>query len=95
VGPLGFSLHWELELLVGAGLTPYDALVAATRDPAEFLGREDAGTIAVGKRADLVVLDGNPLDDIRNTRHIRGVVAGGRWFDRTVLDAMLERSVPQ
>jgi hypothetical protein len=75
----GFALHQELELLVQAGLTPMEALQAATREPARFLGLEaERGTIEVGKAADLVLLEADPLADIRNTRRIGAVVLGGR-----------------
>jgi amidohydrolase family protein len=78
----GFSLHDELELLVQAGLTPLEALRTATYNPAEFLGAVDSlGTIARGKLADLVLLEANPLTDIRNTRRISVVIANGRVFD--------------
>jgi len=83
----GASLHDELALFVEAGLTPMEALQAATRNPARFL-HVDAGTIEVGKHADLVLLDANPLDDIRNTRRIRAVVLDGTLFDRSRLDAL-------
>ncbi|HEU5039709.1 MAG TPA: amidohydrolase family protein [Gemmatimonadales bacterium] len=77
----GWTLHRELEALVAAGLTPYQALEAATRNPAEFLGASrEWGTIERGKRADLVLLSGNPLEDIRNTTRIEGVAVGGRWL---------------
>jgi imidazolonepropionase-like amidohydrolase len=86
----GFGLHEELELLVRAGLTPLDALRTATLNPATFLNRErDLGTIARGKLADLVVLEANPLDDIRATRTIAAVIAAGRLHDRASLDALL------
>ena len=86
----GWALHRELESLVSAGLAPYDALVAATRNPAEFLGASaEWGTIEPGKRGDLVLLSANPLDDIRHTAEIEGVVVGGRWLDRERLDAMI------
>ena len=86
----GYSLHTELELLVRAGLSPRAALQTATLNPARFLaGTDSMGTIAKGKLADLVLLDGNPLDDIRNTRRIRAVVANGRYLDRAVLDSIL------
>jgi imidazolonepropionase-like amidohydrolase len=86
----GYSVHQELELLVGAGLTPADALVAATLRAAEMLGKEDDfGTIEAGKRADLVLLDANPLDDIRNTRMIGAVVANGMYLDRAALEALV------
>jgi imidazolonepropionase-like amidohydrolase len=88
----GFGLHRELRALVGAGLTPYQALMAATRNPAEFFGAsEQWGTIEVGKRADLVLVSANPLDEITNTERIRGVAIGGRWLDRTSLDQMIAR----
>jgi Amidohydrolase family/Tetratricopeptide repeat len=86
----GFSLHDELGLLVQSGLTPMQALQAATVNPARFMGREtDLGTIEVGKLADLVLLDANPLDDIANTRKINAVVYGGRLFPKASLDEML------
>ena len=78
----GFSLHQELELLVKSGLSPAEALRAATYNPAEYLGALDSlGTVASGKLADLVLLDANPLTDIRNTRRISTVIANGRVFD--------------
>jgi imidazolonepropionase-like amidohydrolase len=74
----GFSLHRELELLARAGLTPMEVLMAATRRPAERLGRRDVfGTIAAGRAADLVLLAANPLDDIRNVSRIERVIARG------------------
>jgi len=87
----GFALHEELAMLVDAGLTPADVLLAVTRKPAEFLGTaKDSGTIAPGKYADMVLLDANPLDDIRNTQRIRAVVVRGKLLDRTALDKMLQ-----
>jgi imidazolonepropionase-like amidohydrolase len=86
----GFSLHDELALLVDAGLSPREALRAATINPARFLGREkDLGNVQVGKLADLVLLDANPWDDIKNTAKIRAVVANGRLLDRAALDKLL------
>jgi imidazolonepropionase-like amidohydrolase len=84
----GFSLHEELALLVEAGFSPNEAIQAATRVPAEFLRLSDAGTIQQGKRADLVLLSANPLDDIRNTTKIDAVVLRGQFLDRAHLDAM-------
>jgi cytosine/adenosine deaminase-related metal-dependent hydrolase len=75
----GESLHLELELLVRAGLTPWQALQAATSNPASFLGRPQEGRIRPGAVASLVLLDRNPLLDIRNSRSIRGVMIRGRW----------------
>lgn len=77
----GYSLHDELERLVESGLSPLEALRSATFAPARFLGMDDiAGSIAVGKRADLVLLDGDPARDVRNARRIRAVVVDGRLF---------------
>jgi len=86
----GFGLHDELALLVEAGLSPEAALAAATVSPARYFGATDSlGTIAVGKLADLVLLDADPLADIRNTRRIRAVVLNGRLLERTDLDQLL------
>ena len=87
----GFSLHDELELLVRAGLTPMEALQAATLNAGEYLDLADTGTIEKGKRADLVLLDSNPLVDIKNTRTIQSVVLAGRYFSRTDLDHLLHQ----
>lgn len=86
----GWTLHRELESLVRAGLTPYQALAAATRNPAGFLGATgEWGAIQPGARADLVLIAGDPLDDIRNTGRIEAVSVGGRWLDRAELDRMI------
>ena len=83
-------MHDELELLVDAGLTPLEALQAATLDAARILEATDSlGTIEVDKLADIVLLDGNPLEDIRQVRNIYAVLMGGEMFDRERLDAML------
>jgi hypothetical protein len=88
----GYGLHRELGALVQAGLSPYEALFAATRRPAEYLGASAQwGTIEPGKRADLVLVTGNPLQDIGNTARVRGVAIGGRWLDRPTLDQMIAR----
>ncbi len=73
----GYFEHWELELMVESGLTPMQVLVAATRRSAEFLGAKDLGTLEASKWADLIVLDRNPLDDIKNTRAIHAVYIAG------------------
>jgi hypothetical protein len=85
----GFSLHDELRSLVRAGLTPAQALRSATATPAEIM-RSEAGVIEPGRRADLVLLNANPLEDIANTATVEVVVVGGRLYDRDRLDAMLD-----
>ncbi|MEP5762985.1 MAG: amidohydrolase family protein [Halieaceae bacterium] len=86
----GSSLHDELDHLVAAGLSPLEALRAATVEPARFLGLEGkAGSIQVGARADMVLLQENPLDDIRAVRSIESVVLAGAVYDRAALDELL------
>jgi len=86
----GFALHDSLADLAQAGLTPMQALQAATSRPAEFLNRAtEQGTIAPGQRADLVLLDANPLADIHNTQKINAVFLKGKFLDRAALDALL------
>ncbi|WP_158628841.1 amidohydrolase family protein [Dyella choica] len=78
----GYSLHRELELYVQAGFTPYEALQAATSVPAHVMGLDkDTGTLQVGKRADMVLLSGDPLSDIRNTRQVFKTIASGVVYD--------------
>ena len=93
----GFSLHDELALLVRSGLTPLEALRTATYNPADYFGALDSlGTITQGKVADLVLLDADPLVDIRNTRRISAVIANGRLFDsasRATLLSHVERAL--
>jgi imidazolonepropionase-like amidohydrolase len=84
----GGGLHEELAMLVEAGLTPMQALQAATRNAAQALAADSLGTLEPGKVADVVLLAANPLDDIRNTRRVVAVVLGGRVLDRAALDAM-------
>jgi imidazolonepropionase-like amidohydrolase len=89
----GDSLHRELAELVQAGFTPLEAIQAATRGAAQFLGREkDFGTAGAGKAADLVLLDANPLENIANTRKILGVIRNGDYLDHAALDAMLAKA---
>jgi imidazolonepropionase-like amidohydrolase len=85
----GFSAHRELGFLVDAGLSPFEALQTGTTAPAEFLGL-DTGAIVVGKEADLVLLDANPLDDIANSRRVYGVMLRGSWHGHGDLRKRLE-----
>lgn len=87
----GFAIVDELENLVDAGLSPYEAIKAGTSNAAEFLEAPDEfGMIAVGMRADLLVLGGNPLNDVNNVRDISGVMLRGKWLPRNELDKILE-----
>jgi hypothetical protein len=87
----GFSIHDELALLVQAGLTPYEAIRAGTRDAAEFLGAlGEFGTVAEGLRADLILTEANPLDDVTNVARRAGAMLRGRWLLAAELDVMLE-----
>lgn len=85
----GFSLHRELDVLVAAGLTPYEALRTGTVAVAEFLGTK-TGVVAVGRNADLVLLNANPLEDIGNSRRIHGVMLRGNWYPAAALEQRLE-----
>ena len=91
ISATGYTVHQELGLFVEAGLTPYQALTAATSEPARYLQKEgEFGVLTVGARGDLLLLDENPLDDIRNTLTIRGVLVHGDWWDRDRIDAELD-----
>ncbi len=92
----GYALHDELGYFVEKlGMTPFEALRSATLYSAEFLGmHKDLGTVEKAKIADLVVLDANPLEDIRNTRRIYAVIVNGRLLDRHALDALIDQSCP-
>jgi imidazolonepropionase-like amidohydrolase len=81
----GTAEHVELARWVQLGLKPADAIVAATSTPARLLGITDMGTLAVGRSADFIVLDANPLDDIHNTRRIASVYLHGRALDRAAM----------
>jgi imidazolonepropionase-like amidohydrolase len=96
VGPIsGFGLHHELQEFVNDGLTPYEALKAATMTPAQYLrGAGEFGTVTAGKRADLVLLAANPLADISNAQKIEGVIVRGRWLPESELNHDLQQ-VPE
>ncbi|MBW2513082.1 MAG: amidohydrolase family protein, partial [Deltaproteobacteria bacterium] len=91
----GFSLHDELEILVENGFTPYEAIAAGTSLASQVVGRmngqDDFGTILPGKRADLLLLEQNPLENVAHTRMISGVMAAGRWYDRKALAEFLKK----
>lgn len=86
----GFSLHDEMELFVKAGLTPMEALQTATLNPATYLALIDmVGTVETGKKADLVLLEANPLENISNTKRITAVIVNGRLIPKASLEKML------
>ena len=89
-GNTPWAPHLEMADMVAAGMTPAQVIVAATRNGAQFLRIPDAGTIAAGKSADFLVLDANPLDDIRNTRSIASFYMQGRPVDRTAIKTRLQ-----
>jgi imidazolonepropionase-like amidohydrolase len=90
----GFSAHRELDVLVASGLTPYEALRTGTAAVADFL-ESNTGVVAVGKEADLILLDANPLDDIRNSRRIHGVMLRGQWLPAAELEQRLANYLTQ
>lgn len=91
----GFSLHNELNILVENGFTPFEALAAGTVVASEIVkrinGRDEFGTIVPGKRADLILLQQNPLENVTNTRKVIGVMTAGRWYDQKTLSTMVEK----
>ena len=89
--PFGFAEHRELELMVEAGMTPMQAIVAATRNGADYLGLRTTGVLTPGRHADFIVLDANPLDDITNTRRIAWIFLAGREVNRNSLREALDR----
>lgn len=92
----GYTLHREIKNLVEAGLPPYAALEAATRNPAEFFGTlAQTGTVETGKRADLLLLHANPLEDVSNTERRVGVMVRGRWLPEAELQKMLDEIAPR
>lgn len=86
----GFSIHHELRMMVAAGLSPYEALATGTREPARYFGTPDAfGTVAPGRRADLILVDANPLDDVANVQRRAGVMVRGQWLPEADIQARL------
>ena len=92
--PAGLAYQRELESHVEAGMSPSDALQAATRVGAQALRLDDRGTLIHGKLADIVLFDADPLEDISNTRRVHAVVLGGRVLDREALIAGARALVP-
>jgi imidazolonepropionase-like amidohydrolase len=87
----GFSLHREMEAMVKAGLTPYQVLRAGTRSVAEYLGQpEELGAVAVGRRADLILLEANPLESVANVARRAGVMVRGTWMPESEIQRRLE-----
>jgi len=94
-GSTPWALHQEMEDMVRSGMTPAEVIVAATRNSAELMQMTDMGTVAVGKSADFIVLDANPLDEITNTRRIAAVYLRGIAVDRDALSARLSGGASQ
>ncbi len=87
----GFSIHHEMEMMVAAGLTPYEVLVTGTRNTGIYFDMADEfGTVEEGRRADLILVDSNPFDDIRNMREQSGVMVRGEWWPKELIDQRLE-----
>ncbi|GAB3717080.1 amidohydrolase family protein [Spirosoma flavus] len=87
----GFSIHHEMKYMVDAGLTPYEVLRSGTVNVASYLNHPDWGTIKVGNVSDLVLLNGNPLKDIGQTRNIEGVMMGNKWLSKEYIQATLKK----
>ena len=87
----GFSIHHEMEMMAAAGLTPYEVLATGTREPARYFGTPDAfGTVEPGRRADLILLEANPLDDVANVQRRIGVMVRGQWLPEADIQARLD-----
>jgi len=94
----GFSIHDELRILIENGFTPYEAIAAGTINASKVVkamtGKDDFGTIEVGKRADVIVVNKNPLEDVANIKDLRGVMAAGRWYEKAELQKMIIPRIP-
>ena len=90
----GFSIHDELRILTENGFTPYEAIAAGTKHAADVVatmtGEDDFGSIEVGKRADLILVNKNPLEKVSHIKNYRGVMAGGNWYDKAYLQAIID-----
>jgi imidazolonepropionase-like amidohydrolase len=88
----GFSIHREMKRMTDAGMTPYDIIKSGTSNVGRhFKGHDDFGTIAVGQRADLILLDANPLDDLAHIQRHAGVTVRGRWLPRSDIQTRLDQ----
>jgi len=87
----GFSVHHELKYMVDAGLTPFEALLSGTVNVAKFYNRNDIGMIKTGFVSDMILLDGNPLENIENTKKIEGVMLGHLWLSKEYIDQELKK----
>lgn len=88
----GFSIHREMQLMVAVGFTPFEVLQSGTRNVAEYFGTlSETGTLEQGKRADVILLDANPLTDISNVARRAGVIVAGRWLPEREIRERLER----
>lgn len=94
-GSVPWNVHFEMEDMVRSGMTPAEVIVAATANAAEVMRMPDVGSVALGKSADFVVLDANPLDDITNTRRIAEIYLRGIAMDRDALGARLRGGASQ
>jgi imidazolonepropionase-like amidohydrolase len=88
----GFSIHREMQIMIASGMKPYDVLRSGTRNVAEYFGTlKETGTVEVGTRADLILLDANPLADVANVVKRTGVMVRGRWLPASEIQARLEK----
>jgi imidazolonepropionase-like amidohydrolase len=91
----GFSIHHELKYMVDAGLSPYEALRTGTTNVGRFYNRPDMGVIKTGAVSDLILLNGNPLKDINQTKNIEGVMLGNHWLSKAYIDKELKKLIKE
>ncbi len=89
----GFSIHREMAIMASAGMTPFEILASGTRNVADHFGSDEFGLVAIGKRADLILLEANPLDDLANMARLAGVMVRGRWLPESEIQARLAEYV--